>query len=148
MRGQAHPAPGDGPPLGARRTGDRRILRKGLFEVLPDNPDGPAATGVRNLEASLKRVLHERTADAVALQEYDVHKPDGSDGASPASCAVRGVGRPTGWPTPFVGRKGPLSGRPCTLTVSRLRITSRPPTARATCENAHGRSCTTSWEPI
>ena len=43
----------------ARATLTRRedILGRGLFEVFPDNPDDPSAEGVRNLHASLQRVL-------------------------------------------------------------------------------------------
>src|ERR671925_2447098 len=33
------------------------VLGRDLFEVFPDNPDDPAATGVGNLRASLRRVL-------------------------------------------------------------------------------------------
>ncbi|MDZ4402456.1 PAS domain S-box protein [Prosthecobacter sp.] len=54
------------------------ILGRGLFEVLPDNPDDPAADGVSNLRASLERVLHNATADTMAIQKYDVRRPDGT----------------------------------------------------------------------
>ncbi len=47
-----------------------------LFEVFPDNPNEPAATGVRNLEASLRRVLATGERDAMALQRYDVQDPE------------------------------------------------------------------------
>jgi PAS domain S-box-containing protein len=55
------------------------ILGRGLFEVFPDNPDDAAATGVGNLKASLDRVLQNRFADAMALQKYDIRRPE-SDG--------------------------------------------------------------------
>ena len=54
------------------------ILGKGLFEVFPDNPDDPEATGTSNLRASLERVLKTRQADTMAVQKYDVRRPDGS----------------------------------------------------------------------
>jgi signal transduction histidine kinase len=61
----------------ARATMTRReeILGRGLFEVFPDNPADPNATGVRNLNASLQRVLENRVADAMAVQKYDIRKP-------------------------------------------------------------------------
>ena len=42
-----------------RATMTRRdaIIGRGIFEVFPDNPGDPTATGVRNLRASLERVL-------------------------------------------------------------------------------------------
>jgi signal transduction histidine kinase len=51
---------------------------KGLFEVFPDNPDDPAATGAANLRASLERVLATRSADTMAVQKYDIRGADGS----------------------------------------------------------------------
>lgn len=56
----------------------RTIFGKGLFQVFPDNPNDPAADGVRNLHASLNRVIASRRADTMALQKYDVERPDGS----------------------------------------------------------------------
>ncbi|MFI1722743.1 PP2C family protein-serine/threonine phosphatase [Streptomyces sp. NPDC020489] len=43
-----------------------------LFDVFPDNPDDPAATGMRNLAASLQRVLATGERDTMAVQRYDV----------------------------------------------------------------------------
>jgi signal transduction histidine kinase len=51
---------------------------QGLFEVFPDNPDDPAATGTANLRASLDRVLATCAADTMAVQKYDIRAPDGS----------------------------------------------------------------------
>ena len=56
----------------------RHIFGHGLFQVFPDNPKDPAADGVRNLRASLNRVVESRRADTMALQKYDVERPDGS----------------------------------------------------------------------
>lgn len=56
----------------------RSIFGRGLFEVFADNPNDPAADGVRNLHASLGRVIGTRSADVMALQKYDVARPDGS----------------------------------------------------------------------
>ncbi len=56
------------------------IVGRGLFDVFPDNPDDPAATGTSNLRASLERVLVERRADAMAVQKYDIPRPPDDGG--------------------------------------------------------------------
>jgi signal transduction histidine kinase len=56
----------------------REILGRGLFEVFPDNPDDPAATGTSNLRDSLERVLRTRRPDTMAVQKYDIRGADGS----------------------------------------------------------------------
>jgi PAS domain S-box-containing protein len=63
--------------LQATMTKREEILGRGIFDVFPDNPDDPAATGVANLRASLDRVLNNRTADTMAIQKYDIRRPDG-----------------------------------------------------------------------
>src|SRR5919109_469322 len=55
--------------LRATMTKREAILGRGLFDVFPDNPDDPDATGVRNLRASLERVLQHRAPDAMAVQK-------------------------------------------------------------------------------
>jgi signal transduction histidine kinase len=64
-----------------RATMTRRadILGRGLFEVFPDNPTDPTATGVNNLRMSLQKVLTNRVPDTMAVQKYDIRKPE-SDG--------------------------------------------------------------------
>jgi two-component system, cell cycle sensor histidine kinase and response regulator CckA len=66
----------------ARATMTRRedILGRGLFDVFPDNPDDPEATGTANLRASLDRVMRERTPDAMAIQKYDIRRPESEGG--------------------------------------------------------------------
>src|SRR5688500_17402919 len=61
-----------------RATMTRRddILGRGLFDVFPDNPSDPNASGVRNLKASLTRVLEHKRADRMALQKYDIRRPE------------------------------------------------------------------------
>ena len=56
------------------------IVGRGLFEVFPDNPDDADATGVSNLRASLMRVLEHRRPDAMALQKYDILRPESEGG--------------------------------------------------------------------
>jgi signal transduction histidine kinase len=63
--------------LRATMTRREEILDRGIFDVFPDNPDDPAATGVRNLRASLERVLKSRAPDAMAMQKYDIRTPQG-----------------------------------------------------------------------
>jgi PAS domain S-box-containing protein len=57
-----------------RATGRTReeLLGKHLFEAFPANPDDPEADGVRNLTASLERVLSTGRQDTMALQKYDI----------------------------------------------------------------------------
>jgi signal transduction histidine kinase/CheY-like chemotaxis protein len=66
--------------LRATMTTREGILGRDLFDVFPDNPDDPAADGVRNLRASLDRVLENRLGDAMAVQKYDVRRPETEGG--------------------------------------------------------------------
>jgi signal transduction histidine kinase len=63
--------------LHATMTHREQILGRGIFEALPDNPNDPSATGVANLRASLNRVLKDAVTDTMAIQRYDVRRPDG-----------------------------------------------------------------------
>src|SRR5882762_7727999 len=67
--------------LHATMTKREDILGCGIFDVFPDNPDDPAATGVRNLRTSLQRVLQNKTSDAMAVQKYDIRKPEAEGGS-------------------------------------------------------------------
>jgi PAS domain S-box-containing protein len=60
-----------------RATMTRRadILGRRLFEVFPDNPDDPGATGTRNLAASIARAIASRAPDEMAVQKYDIRRP-------------------------------------------------------------------------
>ncbi|MFI8521655.1 PP2C family protein-serine/threonine phosphatase [Streptomyces sp. NPDC085481] len=53
-----------------------QLLGHYLFDVFPDNPHDPAASGMRNLAASLRRVVETGERDAMALQRYDVESTD------------------------------------------------------------------------
>ncbi|WP_037608678.1 PP2C family protein-serine/threonine phosphatase [Streptacidiphilus rugosus] len=57
-----------------RNSGRSRaeLIGRHVFEVFPDNPNDPTATGVQNLQASLHRVLATGERDTMALQRYDV----------------------------------------------------------------------------
>jgi signal transduction histidine kinase len=65
-----------------RATMTRRdaILGQHIFDVFPDNPNDAGATGVRNLRASLERVLDKGIADTMAVQKYDIRRPDQDGG--------------------------------------------------------------------
>src|SRR5215813_11340423 len=52
------------------------ILGRGVFDVFPDNPDDVKAMGTGNLHASLVRVLEYGRPDAMAIQKYDIRKPE------------------------------------------------------------------------
>jgi formate hydrogenlyase transcriptional activator len=67
--------------LRATMTQREEIRGRGIFDVFPDNPDDPAATGVSNLRASLQRVLQGKVADTMAVQKYDIRKPQSEGGA-------------------------------------------------------------------
>ncbi|MFD3475292.1 PP2C family protein-serine/threonine phosphatase [Streptomyces sp. NPDC058695] len=53
-----------------------QLVGRYLFDVFPDNPNDGAATGMRNLEVSLRRVAATGERDSMALQRYDVEYHD------------------------------------------------------------------------
>jgi PAS domain S-box-containing protein len=59
----------------ATMTERNAIVGRNVFEVFPDNPDDPAASGVSNLRASLDRVREFRQPDVMAVQRYDIRRP-------------------------------------------------------------------------
>ncbi|HEX7653387.1 MAG TPA: CHASE3 domain-containing protein [Verrucomicrobiae bacterium] len=63
--------------LQATMTRREDILGRKLFDVFPDNPGDNQANGVSNLRASLDRVRQNLTADTMAIQRYDIRRPDG-----------------------------------------------------------------------
>jgi hypothetical protein len=66
--------------LTATMTTRAGIVGRDLFDVFPDNPDDPAATGTRNLRDSLGRVLRDRAPDTMAVQKYDIRRPEAEGG--------------------------------------------------------------------
>src|SRR5690349_23077585 len=64
--------------LKATLTKREEILGRGLFEVFPDNPEDPNADGVAKLQASLQNVLNNKKPHRMAVQKYDIRRPDGS----------------------------------------------------------------------
>jgi signal transduction histidine kinase len=75
-----------------------QVLGKGLFEAFPDNPNDPEASGVSNLRDSLLRVVRGKVPDAMAVQKYDIRKPEEQGGGfeerywSPVNSPVFGEG--------------------------------------------------------
>lgn len=53
------------------------VIGRHLFDVFPDNPDDKQADGVRNLSASLNEVIRTGKPHVMAIQKYDVRRPDG-----------------------------------------------------------------------
>src|SRR5271167_1815310 len=82
--------------LKATMTQRVEIVGRGIFDVFPDNPHDPAATGVANLRASMGRVLAEKRSDAMPVQKYDIRRPDSEGGGfeerywSPVNAPVLG----------------------------------------------------------
>jgi PAS domain S-box-containing protein len=51
------------------------ILGRYLFDVFPDNPNDPSATGASNLNRSIQAVLKTKTPNAMPVQKYDIRRP-------------------------------------------------------------------------
>jgi signal transduction histidine kinase/ActR/RegA family two-component response regulator len=89
--------------LRATRTTRDVVIGRGIFDVFPDNPDDPAATGVRQLRASLDRVVLDGVRDAMAVQHYDIPRPEAEGGGfeerhwSPVNAPVFRADGPLGW---------------------------------------------------
>jgi PAS domain S-box-containing protein len=64
--------------LKATHTQRAAILGRGLFDVFPDNPDDPAASGASSLRESLLRVRQNLGTDNMAILRYDVRGLDGT----------------------------------------------------------------------
>ncbi len=62
----------------ATMTKREDITGKHLFGVFPDNPNDGSADGVSNLRASLNYVLKNKAPHSMAVQKYDIRRPDGS----------------------------------------------------------------------
>jgi signal transduction histidine kinase len=63
--------------LAATMTKREGIVGKSVFEVFPDNPHDPSATGTRNLRASLDTVLRTGKPQTMPAQKYDIRRPGG-----------------------------------------------------------------------
>ncbi len=61
--------------LEATQTTREKLMGRHIFEAFPDNPATPEADGVKNIHASLQRVLATRKPDQMPVQHYDVPDP-------------------------------------------------------------------------
>ncbi|HEX8173267.1 MAG TPA: ATP-binding protein [Thermoanaerobaculia bacterium] len=66
--------------LAATMTVREEIVGRELFDVFPDNPDDPHASGTRNLRASLETVLATRAPHTMTVQKYDIRRPEAEGG--------------------------------------------------------------------
>jgi signal transduction histidine kinase len=66
--------------LAATMTQRDEILGRGIFDVFPDNPEEQGATGASNLRTSLETVLRTQAKDTMAVQKYDIRKPESEGG--------------------------------------------------------------------
>jgi PAS domain-containing protein len=65
--------------LTATLTTREETIGRPLFEVFPDgNPENAEPSGVANLRASLETVLRTRAPHTMAVQRYDLPRPDGT----------------------------------------------------------------------
>ncbi len=64
--------------LEATMTRREKIMGRGLFEIFPDNPDDKTADGVSNLRSSLNTILKNKASHTMAVQKYDIRRPDGT----------------------------------------------------------------------
>src|SRR5207249_4728520 len=56
------------------------LLGRSFFDVFPDNPDDPDATGMRDLQASLEQVASARAAVQMEVRKYDIRRPEAEGG--------------------------------------------------------------------
>nr|WP_052325270.1 ATP-binding protein [Hassalia byssoidea] len=66
--------------LQATKRKREEIIGRKLFDVFPDNPNDPNATGVQNLRASIENVLKHRKPHTMAVQKYDIPRPESQGG--------------------------------------------------------------------
>lgn len=66
--------------LAATMTERAAIVGRNLFDVFPDNPAEVDATGVSNLRTSLQRVVATLAPDTMAVQKYDIRRPESAGG--------------------------------------------------------------------
>jgi PAS domain S-box-containing protein len=66
--------------LQATMTRREELLGRLLFDAFPDDPDDPQASGVSQLDASLRRVLATGHTDTMPLQRYPIRRPAAQGG--------------------------------------------------------------------
>src|SRR5260370_18857470 len=63
--------------LRATRKQRQAIVGRPIFDVFPDNPDEEGTRPSTILRASLERVIVSRCAETMAMQKYDIRRPEG-----------------------------------------------------------------------
>lgn len=66
--------------LQATKTKRSEVLGRNVFDVFPDNPDDPTATGVQNLNYSLQSVLKNKVPHRMAILKYDIRRSESEGG--------------------------------------------------------------------
>jgi PAS domain S-box-containing protein len=66
--------------LRATLTERKAIVGRPLFEVFPDNPDDPQASGTSDLRVSLERVIAGKAEDTMPVRKYDIRRPESRGG--------------------------------------------------------------------
>ena len=64
--------------LAVTMTRRDEIMGLPMWEIFPDNPDDPTVEGSRQVRESQQRVLATRRTDTMAVQKYDIPRPDGT----------------------------------------------------------------------
>src|SRR5437763_58305 len=66
--------------LQATMTERSTLVGLDILNVLPGDPDDPSSPGVRDLRASLCRVLKDKVPDVMSIQKCDVWRPGPNGG--------------------------------------------------------------------
>ncbi len=66
--------------LNATMTQRDAIVGRRVFDVFPDNPDDPTTQGVASLMVSFDRVRRDLVTDTVAVQKFDIRRPESQGG--------------------------------------------------------------------
>lgn len=61
--------------LEATKVSREAIIGRKLFEIYPDNPNDPNATGTTNLNRSIQNVLRTKKPHEMRDQKYDIRRP-------------------------------------------------------------------------
>jgi len=63
--------------LAATMTRREDLTGRYIFDVFPDNPEDDSATGVSSVRGSFDRVRQTCAPDTMAIQKFDIRRPDG-----------------------------------------------------------------------
>ena len=66
--------------LRVTRMSREGLLGRALFEMFPDNPADPRATGTRKVRASLERAVATGAPDTIGVLQYDLRRPEAEGG--------------------------------------------------------------------